>query len=180
MARRVKTRSRTGGSGRGRSLHALSALAAVVAAVLTAGCYAYVPARPEAVPPGTEVRIRVQKDVPLSVGAVPLPTDRNVVRGTLLSGPSDDTVRCSVLLQPWGAEMGRSGLRGTVSIPARAVQELEVRHLSKTRTGAVVALGVAVGWVLAAHTLDVHNAREGTDQGGGVDNALITLLRLHP
>lgn len=164
-----------GGSGRGRSLRTFSA----VAAILVAGCYVYEPVQPAAVPPGTNVRIRVEKDVTLSVGAIPVPqSDGNVVRGTLVPGPSADTLRCSVLLQPWGVDVGQSGLRGTVSIPARAVQTLEVRHLSKTRTAAVVALGVALGWAVTARALDVHNAREGTDPTGGVNNALITLLRV--
>lgn len=164
-----------GGSGRGRSLRTFSA----VAALLVAGCYVYEPVEPAAVPPGTNVRIHVEKDVLLSVGSVPVPqSDGNVVRGTLVPGPSADTLRCSVLLQPWGVEAGQSGLRGTVSIPARAVQTLEVRRLSKTRTTVVAAIGVALGWAVTAHALDVHNAREGTDQTGGVNNALITLLRL--
>lgn len=167
---------RSGGSGDRRSLRALCAVAA---AVLAAGCYVYVPAEPGTVSPGAEVRMRVDKSVPLFVGEVPLPgADGHVVRGTLIAGPSSDTLLCSVLLTPLGSGVGSSKLRGTVSIPAGAVEELEVRRLAKGRTASVVGVGVALSAIIVVNAFDIHNAKEGTDPTGGVDNAVITLLRI--
>ena len=165
----------SGGSGCGRSLRTLSA---VVAGVVLAGCYVYVPAEPGTVSPGAEVRVRVDRSVPLSVGEVPLPDDGHVIRGTLLAGPSMDTLLCSVLLTPMGSSFGPGKLRGTVSIPAGAVEELGVRHLAKGRTASLVGAGVVLSAVIVKAAFDIHNAREGTDQTPGVDNALITLLRV--
>lgn len=166
---------RSGGSGNRRSLRTLSA---VMAGVVLAGCYVYVPAEPGTVSPGAEVRMRVDKSVPLSVGEVALPDDGHVIRGTLVAGPSTDTLLCSVLLTPLGSGVGSSKLRGTVSIPAGAVEELEVRHLAKGRTAGVVGAGIALSAIIVAKAFDIHNAREGTDPTGGVDNAVITLLRI--
>jgi hypothetical protein len=142
------------------------------------GCYVYVPAEPGTVSPGAEVRVRVDRSVPLSVGEVPLPGDGHVVRGILLAGRSADTLSCSVLLTPMGSSVGSGKLRGTVSIPAAAVEELRVRHLAKGRTASLVGAGIALSAIIVANAFDIHNAREGTDQTPGVDNALITLLRV--
>lgn len=155
----------------------LIALAAAIQLAL-AGCYNYTRVEPGAVPPGSDVRIRVDRDVPLSVGAIPLRDGGGVLRGKLVRGPSTDTLFCDVLLgTPIDGEVSR-GLRGTVSIPAGAVESVEVRGLDVLRTGGLVGGGVLLAWVIVDNAFDIHNGKEGTDPSGNVDNARITLFRL--
>ena len=166
-----------GGGGYGRSRRILAAGAA--SALM--GCYTYTPTPPSAAPPGSDVRIHVARGTPLAVGETPLPQNGNgVVRGKLIEGPSSETLLCSVLLETGLPGSTSRGLRGTVSIPMDAVEELEVRRLDRFRTFSLVGLGTALAFVIVDAAFDVRNSREGTDESGGTDNALITLFRIHP
>ncbi|GMV06551.1 MAG: hypothetical protein AMXMBFR53_28270 [Gemmatimonadota bacterium] len=164
-----------GGGGLRRPRRALTALVLGLAA---AGCYRYTPVEPAAAPAGSSVRIRVAPGVPLAVGAVPLPDDGSrVVRGTLRSGPSADTLLCDVLLDVPMEGAGR-GLRGTMSIPVGGVQELSVRSLDRSRTVGLVSASAILAAVILEAAFDIHNSKEGGDDGGGTDNARRVWLRV--
>lgn len=167
--------ARGGGGGGSRPRLALAALAASLA---LAGCYRYAPVDPASAPVGSSVRIRVAPGVPLSVGTVPLRDgSARTIRGTLRIGPSADTLLCDVLLDVPTDGAGR-GLRGTVSIPVGGVQELEVRSPDRLRTLGLVGSGAILAVVILDAAFDIRNAREGSDDPGGVNNARIVVFRV--
>ena len=168
-------RSDLGGGGFGRP-HLIAL--ALIAQLGLGGCYNYTRVEPGAVPPGSDVRISVARGVPLSVGTNSFREDGGVVEGKLLQGPSSDSLICDVLLDAPVDGGASRGLRGTVSIPAGAVESVEVRSLDKLRTGGLIGAGVVLAWVIVENSFDIHNAKEGTDPSGNVDNARITLFRL--
>jgi len=151
---------------------------AAAAQLALGGCYSFTRVEPGEVSPGSDVRIRVDRSVSLSLGAVPLPEDGGVVEGKLVRSASPDTLMCDVLLAPRAEGVASLALRGTVSIPAGAVEAIELRRLDPVRTGGLVAGGLALAWVIVDHAFDIHNGREGTDNTGGTDNARIVLFRL--
>jgi hypothetical protein len=171
----VASGPRHGGGGRGR-LH-LIALALTVQLGL-AGCYNYARVQPGAVPAGSEVRVRVSDGVRLNVGEIPLLQDGGTVEGKVMRTPTADTLYCDVLVGvPADGEVNR-GLRGTVSIPAGAVESVEVRRLDKLRTGGLVGVGVALAWMVVDASFNINNPNPPVDEPGGVNNARITLFQL--
>lgn len=164
-----------GGSGFGRSRRILAAGAALA----LMGCYTYTPTPPSAAPPGSDVRIHVSRGASLTVGEVPLlENGGSVVRGKLVEAPSAETLMCSVLLETGLPGSPSRGLRGTVSIPIDDVEELEVRRLDRVRTFSLVGVGTVLAAIIVDAAFDVRNSREGTDESGGTDNAVITLFRI--
>jgi len=162
-----------GGGGFGRSRRILAAGAALA----LMGCYTYTPTPPSAAPPGSDVRIHVSRSASLTVGEVPLP-ESGVVRGQLVEAPSAETLMCSVLLETGLPGSPSRGLRGTVSIPLDDVEELEVRRLDRVRTFSLVGVGTVLAAIIVDAAFDVRNSKEGTDESGGTDNAVITLFRI--
>lgn len=164
------------GGGGARRLHLL--VLAALAQLTLSGCYNFTRVDLGAVTPGSQVRVRVSPGTQLKVGEAPLREDGGTVSGTVVRAPTADTLFCDVLLGiPVEGAVSR-GLRGTVSIPAGAVQRVEVRTLDKKRTGGLVVLGLGLAWVLVDNAFDIHNGKEGTDNPGNVNNARITLFRL--
>lgn len=164
-----------GGGGSGRSRRGLAALALCL---LAAGCYAYTEASPAAVPPGSNVRLRVDPRATLSAGETPLDTERPI-RAKLLEGSTAERLLCSVVLGSGDPLSASRGLRGTVSIPIRDVERLEVRHLERGRTAAAVGAGALLGFVVLDWAFNIILPSESPgEQPGGVDNARIVLFRL--
>lgn len=159
-----------GGGGFGRPR-----LTAAAALLVLAGCYNYTPVQSGAVPHGSDVRVHVARGVDLSAGAIPL-EGGSTVRGKILRAPTADTLFCDVLLQAPAQGTSR-GLRSTVSIPMRAVEQVEVRSLDRARTGGLVAAGALLAWIIVDASFDIHNAKEGTDEPGDTNQARITLFR---
>ena len=163
---------RGGGSRRPRR-----ALTALALSLLTAGCYAYTEVSPAAVPPGSNVRLRVDSRVQLSVGEIPLPDGGRLIRGKLLQGSSSDTLLCSVALSNSGPLTPLRGLRGTVSVPVADVERLEVRRLQKGRTAAAVTTGALLGFAVLEWAFNVTKPnKEGGDDPGEVNNARVVLF----
>jgi len=163
-----------GGGGFGRPRRALAALAL---SLLAAGCYAYTEASPAAVPPGSNVRLRVDPRATLSAGETPLDTERPI-RARLLEGSTAERLLCSVALGSGDPLSASRGLRGTVSIPITDVERLEVRHLERGRTAAAVGAGVLLGFVVLDWAFNILNPSEApNDDTGGVDNARVMLFR---
>lgn len=164
-----------GGGGFGR-LHLTALL--LSAQLGLAGCYSYTRVEPGAVPPGSDVRVRVSNGVELNVGELPLLEDGGMVEGKVLRTPTADTLFCDVLLGIPEEGAASRGLRGTVSIPAGAVESVEVRRLDKLRSGGLVGAGVALAWVILDASFNINNPNPPADEPGGVNNARITLFHL--
>ena len=162
--------------GLGCSRRTLTVLALTV---LASGCYSYTEVSPAAVPPGSNVRLRVAPRVPLSVGETPLPDGGRMLRGKLLQGSSADTLLCSVALSNGDPATPLRGLRGTVAVPVTDVQRLEVRRLQKGLTAAAVTTGALLGFAVLEWAFNITNPNEeGGDDPGGVNNARVELFRL--
>jgi len=162
------------GSGSGRSRRAL---AAVLSAAVLAGCYTYVPVEPAAVPPGSDVRIRADRSFPAEGSSIQ-PNGGGVIRGRLVESFSPDTLLFSVALMPEATDVASRGLRSVLAIPTSAVTGVEMRRLSRGRTGLVVGASTVLAAALLDAAFDIRPGREGSDDGGGIDEAVIPLLRI--
>jgi hypothetical protein len=143
-----------------------------------AGCYSYTEVSPAAVPPGSDVRLRVARGSALSVGTRQVPDDGRPLRGKVLPGTSADTLLFSVALGPGEPGNPSLGLRGMVPIPMSDVELVEVRRLEKARTWAFVGVGALLGLVVLDWAFDVTNADKPGSEPGGADNAAIVRFRL--
>jgi len=172
----VARRTLDGGGGSGR-LHLTALL--LSAQLALGGCYTYTRVEPGEVPSGSHVRVRVSEGVALKVGEAPLREDGGMVEGKVMRTPTADTLYCDVLVGvPMDGAVNR-GLRGTVSIPAGAVESVEVRSLDELRTGGLVGGGLVLAWVVVNAAFDVQNPNSPSPEPGSPNNAGITLLRLH-
>ncbi len=169
-------RSLRGGGGFGR-LHLTALL--LSAQLALGGCYTYTRVEPGAVPTGSDVRVRVSEGVELKVGEVPLREDGGTVEGKVVRAPTADTLFCDVLLGTPGEGAASRGLRGTVSIPAGAVESVEVRRLDRVRTGGLVGGGLVLAWVVVNAAFDVQNPNPPSPEPGSPNNAGVTVFRLH-
>ena len=148
----------------------------ILAAAVLGGCYSYTPAEPAAVPAGSHVRLRAAGGASLDGAPAGLDRDR-IVRGRLLHSPTVDTLLFSLAIEPESPTTARRGLRSTVAIPTASVSALEIRRLDRTRTGALVGAGAVLAAVVLDAAFDIRNGREGDDDPGGVDNAVVPLFR---
>lgn len=131
------------------------------------------------VPPGTNVRIHVQRGVTLDQGTVPLGENGSrLVRGRLLETPYADTLLCSVLVESSPDGSVSRGMRSTVSVPLSAVEAVEVRRLDRLRTFSLVGLGALLSYVIVDASFDIRNAKEGPESPDNVNNAVLALFRI--
>lgn len=140
------------------------------------GCYSYSAVAPGAVPVGSHVRVQVRPGAELHVGSLALP-DRAPLRGRVDGYQTPDTLLLGVALDPSSSGTPSRGLRGAVALPLSDIERVELRRLDRVRTGASVGALVLLGAAVLDLAFDIRNAREGTDDPGGVDNARIVLLR---
>jgi len=165
-----------GGGGLGR-LHLTALL--LSAQLALSGCYDFVRVEPGAVPPGSDVRVRVSNGVALKVGEIALLESGGTVEGKVMRAPTADTLFCDVLLSDPLDGAASHGLRGTVPIPAGAIASVEVRRLDKVRTGGLVGVSLVLAWAVAKASFDVQNPNAPpADEPGGVNNGRITMFRL--
>lgn len=142
-------------------------MAALGAALVSSGCFRYVPVAPGAVPPGADVRVYVSRramaDVPEELAS----------GGAYLTGRLARATADSVLLQlpvtRADAATGTLDLRQNVFLPASEIVEVRLRELSRSRTffavGGAAGLGLAiVAVVIDARGNSVDDPGEGPDQ----------------
>ena len=134
---------------RDRARRTRPGVAAVLAAVVTGGCYAYVPVSPgDGLAPGQDVRVRVSEDVLRQYGTA-LPGARPVLEGRVLERPDEGLV-LSVAVADRREGFYRERLRQRLLIENGDVQAVERRELERNKTWTLVALGaVAAGAVVA-------------------------------
>ena len=114
-----------------------SAVAAIVVSLLS-GCFSYRGAELASLPQGRQVRVHLTRE---GFAALPQTTDlsRPRISGTLLSRDNDQMrVRVPDVF-------ATSGTNATLEyvVPTRDIVAVEVRELSRTRTGLAVAAGIA-------------------------------------
>lgn len=165
-----------GGGGFGRSHRALTVLAL---SLLASGCYSYTEVSPAAVPPGSYVRVSLDPGARVDAAGQELLEGTRSVHGRLMEGSSAETLLFSVALSNGDPRLASRGLRSTVSVPVADLERVEVRHLEKGRTGALIGAGGFVAYIVTKWAFNVLDpSSDPSDGGGGVDNAGIVLFRL--
>jgi len=156
-----------GGGRRGRRTAVrLSAVALVLSLV---GCFRYLPVEPRAVPDGRQVRVEMTR---LGFAALPeIPGQAGPRLAGTITGQNDEQLLMLVpvaVLQD-GSEIGRE-----LEIPTRDVVRVEVREVSRVRTGMLIASGLAAGLALylGFEKGSPTTARDGEDQE--IEGSLLT------
>ena len=115
----------------------------LAAALVCSGCFGYVPAPLDTVPPGDEVRVHLTREGVAAELARVAGEESPSVDGTLVRGDRDQLVlRVPVTVQATGI-MTRS-LGQDVTIPAARITQLERRQLNRPRTTLAAAGGGAL------------------------------------
>jgi hypothetical protein len=115
----------------------------LAAALVCSGCFTYVPAALETVPPGDEVRVHLTRDGVAAQLAVASSQPDPSVEGTLVGGDRERlVVRVPVARQTTG--ILTQSLGQDVTIPANRIAQLERRELNRPRTGLAFAGGIGV------------------------------------
>lgn len=121
----------------------------VAGLALGTGCYAYVPARMDALQPGQDVRVRLSAAETDRLEAVRRSSER-LLEGTVLELTGDElTVNTPVSrLDPMS---GTRVLYQTLDVPVTGIVEVELRERDRVKTAAAIgAVAVAVGVGVAA------------------------------
>jgi hypothetical protein len=114
----------------------------LAAALVGSGCFSYVPAPLDTVPPGGEVRVHLTRDGVAADLARVAGEESPSVDGTLVRGDRDQlVVRVPVAVQATGI-LTRS-LGQDVTIPATRITQLERRQLNRPRSVLAAAAGGA-------------------------------------
>jgi hypothetical protein len=147
--------------------------------VVVSGCYTYRPSDTTAVPQGREIQLRVKPAEGERVkGLLGLDEDFRTLRGTVENGGSPDTLYLSLSLERLGESRARPGLRALVPVPKDEIEVLGVNHLNRGRTLALVGVSAVVAaWVVKSQ-FGGETGPRGTDNPGGVDQALIAFIRI--
>jgi hypothetical protein len=122
----------------------------MLAPVLFAGCYTYVPVEPGAVAPGQDVRARVAAAAAAKLADTLGLSDTRLLPGTLVS-ERDGGITLSVQTAPPGTVGAPKGIFQNVVIAKPDLLELELARIDKVRTG--VAIGIVAGGIIVAARL---------------------------
>ncbi len=172
----VTERHTRGRGGRRRSGLVLIALAFSLPG---AACYTYTQVSPAAVAPGSSVRVRTAAQGAPALGSIPSPEGGRVIEGRLLPRSSPDTLACAVPLGNGEPLAWSHGLVGTVLVPVAGVERLEVRHLQKGRTAALIGTAAVIGVAVLKWAFDVSlPSKPGSEPPGGGNNMRGALLQL--
>lgn len=140
------------------------------------GCYSYTPTRPEVVPLGEVVRVRMTADEATKFTDLQL-RDSRLLEGRL-HDVSDDAVTLEATIGANDPQRGMRALMQRVDVSTTGMVELEWRQLDRARTGFLIAGGSAV---LTAVVLGQLHGGGGDDDGpgGGSNEAVwIPILRI--
>ncbi|MGY8779680.1 MAG: hypothetical protein ACKVIN_16370 [Longimicrobiales bacterium] len=119
-------------------------LAIIAITLTTSGCYRYVPAQAEAIPPGTGVRVLITR-----AGAEELKTvtaidnDVPLVDGTV-AGIERDALLMSVPVGVRSEGFVTSAIEQVVRVPLGEIVSLQRRELNSLATGLTITGGVAL------------------------------------
>lgn len=122
--------------------------ALAVAALLLSGCYTYVPAELETVPPGREVRVQLTRRATAEL-PVQLPVNGPTLNGELMRKNADRfTIR--VPIRDTSSGIDGDGLKQDILIPTDAILEIQRREFDGLATGLLVAgaVGAATSLIL--------------------------------
>ncbi|MCC6770127.1 MAG: hypothetical protein IT360_02855 [Gemmatimonadaceae bacterium] len=135
------------------------ACATLALAVLSTGCFTYVPAVPEALREGMNAQIQLSLDGSRDVLGV-LGTDVRLVRGIVQSSSADSVVLRVMDVQLFDGQVTSSN--GTVvSFGRQQMAEMKRRVHSAGRTAA--AVGLAIGAIVVVYV------SAGSGSGGGIE-----------
>lgn len=129
------------------------------AASALGGCYKYVPAAGVSLPQAAPLRANLSRPLSFEISDI---TAHNIQRvdGELVRRDADLLVVSALWLDA-ATGVGYPGGGWTVTIPADALGELQVRRLDRWRTGALLAAGLAASWI-------GFDALGGSEGGGGI------------
>lgn len=140
---------------------ATTALLLLVLTASTAGCFHYVPV--EAAPPqGTPVRAFLHRPVPVELREI---TANNIVmvRGEVIR-EEDERLLLSAFALESASEFEHVAAGETVALPRDALERIEVKRISPTRTALAGAALAAAGYLV---NLALQSLGGGDDGGGG-------------
>lgn len=125
------------------------------------GCFNYLPVEPRAVPEGRQVRVEMTR---LGFAALPeIPGQLGPSLAGRITGHNDEQL---LLRVPVGVMLHGSDVGRELEIPTRDVVRIEVRELSRVRTGLLIGGGLAAGLALylSFDKGTPMNPRDGEDQ----------------
>jgi hypothetical protein len=121
-------------------------ISALLLPVLGAGCFKYIPAELETLPPGENVRVYVTRNVVTSIEEV-MRTNDPVLRGQIVRRQDDNLfLRVPTAVRTEGFHSVPIGQ--DVAIPVRDIIQLERRQIDRVGTGALVAGTVGLAGVV--------------------------------
>lgn len=150
-----------------------AALAAL--APLLAGCYRYLPVRPDEVPVGTSVRAHLS-DAAASRMEAALPIANRSIEGKVLQRGANELF-LSVSVRDRQTLTDRALLQ-RVSIPQTEIVALELKEIDQVKTGALVA-GVGAGvTALLIKALSGRTENTSRPDGGGPQEIVVPLFTI--
>ena len=147
----------------------------VAIAVLSSGCFSYIPARPGEVEAGVDVRARVSPDASARIAPLLGASDARRLDGKLIQLGGDTLIVEVPTVMLSNSEFGRTPNQ-RVSIARSDLVELEVRKLDRTRTMGVVGGGAIILGVTLINALKGDAGKEPLPGGGGTDNIVFRIV----
>jgi hypothetical protein len=139
------------------------------------GCYSYLPTRPESVPLGEAVRLRLTEQE-----AANFP-DLRLDAGRLLEGRlfrvTDAAVTVETMIGVNDPQRGTRALMQRVDVPMDGMIELERRQLERARTGFLVGGGAAVLTAIVVAQLQGSGGDDDGPGGGNNEARIVPLFR---
>lgn len=134
-----------------------------LAVIATTNCYSYVPARLESVPLGSSVRALLSTEASASMSAR-LGYAAGTLSGRLVAN-SDQGVLLLVRAPGTGVQPGSAALFQRVDVARPDVLRVDLRVLSKVRTGGLVAALLGAATIALVQAFGASNP--GSPPGGG-------------
>jgi hypothetical protein len=140
------------------------------------GCYSYTPVRPEVVPLGEVVRVRMTTDEAQKFADLQL-RDSRLLEGRL-QNVSDDAVTVEATIGANDPQRGMRALMQRVDVSNAGMVELEWRRLDRARTGFLIAGGTAVLTAVVVGQFQGGGGDEDGPGGGSNEAVWIPFLRI--
>lgn len=149
----------------------------ILAALLSGGCYRYVPAGLDELKPGRDVRVRMTEEEADRFNGVLMPGTRDLEgRVVELNG---DRVLLQVPIAMFDRGARVETLNQRLDVSRSGVLDVQLRQLDRTRTGLLVGAGIAIGGFVLAKSLGDGLSSGGDDlEPGGQDILVPIFVRL--
>ena len=141
---------------------------ALVAALLLAGCFTYLPVEPGDVEPGLSVRARVSSAAGARIAPLLGATDARQLDGTVITRLPDTLIVEVPTVVADTREFGRTPNQ-RLSIARSDLVELEVRRLDRTRTTVLAGAAAIIVGGFIVKALRGEPGKEPLPGGGGTD-----------